>query len=130
MRRSPAAMVLIACCFAGVVLAAPPQRLKVVARATSSSGSTTTTSSSPNVTTGIGLLKPSAAVRRSCAVRTGATMPADRVYDGHDILPLLRTEPEAKSPTPRLYYYSRSGKLSTNLSLFLMCSSPVRGQIR
>jgi arylsulfatase A-like enzyme len=42
----------------------------------------------------------------------GAAMPADRVYDGHDILPLLRGERGAKSPTARLYYYARSGKLA------------------
>ena len=39
-------------------------------------------------------------------------MPKDRIVDGSDILPLLRAEPGAKSPTPRLYYYSRSGKLA------------------
>jgi arylsulfatase A-like enzyme len=42
----------------------------------------------------------------------GATMPKDRIVDGHDILPLLRAEPRAKSRTPRLFYYARSGKLA------------------
>ena len=42
----------------------------------------------------------------------GAALPTDRRYDGHDILPLLRGKPGAKSPTNRLYYYARSGQLS------------------
>ena len=43
---------------------------------------------------------------------TGAALPTDRRYDGHDILPLLRGTAAAKSLTNRLYYYARSGQLS------------------
>lgn len=46
------------------------------------------------------------------AAITGAALPTDRRYDGHDLLPLLRGEPAAKSLTNRLYYYARSGQLS------------------
>ena len=42
----------------------------------------------------------------------GAALPADRRYDGHDLSPLLRGQPGAKSLTDRLYYYARSGQLS------------------
>ncbi len=45
------------------------------------------------------------------AALSGAKLPTDRVYDGHDIGALLRGERGAKSPTERLYYYGRSGQL-------------------
>ncbi len=35
----------------------------------------------------------------------GAELPADRVLDGRDIGPLMRGEPEAKSPHEAFYYY-------------------------
>ena len=40
----------------------------------------------------------------------GATLPADRVIDGHDIWPLLAGDSSAVSPYERFYYY-RSGEL-------------------
>ena len=39
---------------------------------------------------------------------TGVPLPADRVIDGHSILPLLTNAPAAKSPTDAVYYYAGS----------------------
>lgn len=46
------------------------------------------------------------------AAIVGASMPADRTCDGHNILPLLTGEPGAKSQTLQTCYYSRGGTLS------------------
>jgi len=45
------------------------------------------------------------------AVITGAHIPADRIIDGHNILPLL-TDKSAKSPYSFLCYYGRDGQLA------------------
>jgi len=52
----------------------------------------------------------------------GASVPTDRVIDGHDITPLLHGTPGAKSPTEAYYYYQhthlqavRSGKWKLHL---------------
>lgn len=46
------------------------------------------------------------------AALTGATLPADRVIDGHDISPLLLGRPGATSPTAQFIYYTAKGALA------------------
>ena len=42
----------------------------------------------------------------------GAALPADRALDGHDVAPLWRGEPAAKSPTRHFLYYKNQGGLA------------------
>ena len=42
----------------------------------------------------------------------GAALPQDRVLDGHDVAPLWRGEPAAKSPTRHFLYYKNQGGLA------------------
>ncbi len=42
------------------------------------------------------------------AALAGASVPTDRVLDGHDIRPLMHGEPGAKSPTAAFFYYQHT----------------------
>ena len=46
------------------------------------------------------------------AALTGATVPAERPIDGHDISALLLGEASATSPTTQLLYYTSKGELA------------------
>lgn len=60
----------------------------------------------------------------TCAALSGASPPADRIIDGHDIRPLLFGEPHARTPYRVFYYYDadqlqavRSGRWKLYLPL-------------
>ena len=45
------------------------------------------------------------------AAIVGSPLPTNRIYDGYDILPLLRGDRGATSQTKQLFYYGRTGQL-------------------
>jgi len=65
----------------------------------------------------------------TCTRLAGATPPADRNIDGHDIRPLIFGEPGAKSPYDVFYYYSQAqlqAVRSGPWKLFLPVNNPIR----
>ena len=51
-------------------------------------------------------------VAPTIASLAGATLPAERTIDGHDVTPLLCGQPGAESPTEQFVYYTAKGKLA------------------